>query len=120
MGTTGSRCHSLRALIPLMILLCPAGFATRHAINIGVHSYWRILPASSATRIASKCGPILEMVIFVALLEILIAEALDIFSTASPVVKVMLLIIVIQVTIILNLDAIIVFHSLFQNVLRAI
>jgi hypothetical protein len=101
MGITAFRCHSPHAQIPQMTLLCPAGFATSHAINIGVHSYLRILPVSNATRTASRSGPVLEMVIFAAPLEMIMEEGPDMHSRASLVVKVMLL----QDTIIQNSGA---------------
>ena len=54
----------------------------------------------SATRTASRCGLILEMVTFAAPQVLVMGEGQDIFL--SQVVKVMLLIMLIQVTIILN------------------
>ena len=98
--TTGSRCRSPRAQFPLMTLLYPVGFATRHAINIGTHSYWRILPALSATRTASRCGPILEMVIFAAPLEMIMVKGQDIQLRVLLIVKAMLHLILIQFIII--------------------
>jgi len=77
MGTIGSRCRSPRVLIALMTLLCPAGFATRHAISIGVHNHGRIPLGSSAIRIASRSGPILEMAIFAAPLELIMTQEMQ-------------------------------------------
>jgi hypothetical protein len=105
MGTTVSRCHSLRALMPMMILFFQSGFATRNAINIGVHSQAQIQPESTATRTVSRSGPILEMVTSAPPLEMNMAEGLDMLLNASLVVKVMLLIMVIRNTIIRNKDA---------------
>jgi len=98
--TTGSRCHSPLARLLLMILLYPAGFATRHAINITVHNYLRILPALNATRTASRSGPILEMVIFAAPLEMPTTEVQDIQLIVLLIVKAMLHLILIQLIII--------------------
>jgi hypothetical protein len=104
-GIIGSRCPNPRAHMPLMTLLFPAGSATRHVINIGVHSYWLIRLALSATRIASRSGSILEMVIFVAPLVMIMVEGQDMHFQAFLLVRAMLLIMVIQVSIIQNLDA---------------
>jgi hypothetical protein len=98
--TTASRCHSLRALIHLMTLLCTAGSATRSAVNIGVHSYPLILPASSATRTASRSGPIPEMAIFAAPLELIMTQEQDI--RVLLIVRAKLLIMLIQLSIIKN------------------
>jgi hypothetical protein len=78
MGITGSRCLSLHVLLALMILLCIAGFATRPAINIGVHSLPLTQPASCASRTASRSGPVSEMVIFAAPQALIMIEEPDI------------------------------------------
>ena len=101
MGTTGSRFRSLHVLLQPMTLLYKAGSATRHAINIGVHSYWQIQRESSATRTVSRSGPILGMAIFAAPLETIMAEVQDMHFRAFLVVKAMLL----RVYIIQNSDA---------------
>jgi hypothetical protein len=74
---------------------------------------------SSATRTALRSGPILELEIFAAPLEMIMAEEVDILSIASHLVKA-LLIMLIQVTIIQNLDAKNDLQCLIQNVLQAI
>ena len=73
-GTTGSRYRSPHAPILPMTLLCPAGSATPHAINIIVHSYWLIRPEPSATKTALRCGTVLEMAVFAAPLVMIMAE----------------------------------------------
>jgi hypothetical protein len=103
-----------------MILLFPAGSATRNAINIGVLSYWLIRPVLSATKIASRSGPILEMAIFAAPLEVAIAEDEDMHFQAFLLVITMLLIMVIQVSIIQNSDAKYLAYLLIQHVLQVI
>ena len=102
MDTTVSRCHNPRVHLQPMTLLCQNGSATHHAINIGGHSYWRIPLESNATRTASRSGPILEMAIFAAPLEMIMVEEPDMLSIASHVVKAMLLIMAIQVNTIQN------------------
>jgi hypothetical protein len=103
-----------------MTLLFQVGSAIPLAINIGVHNYWRILPGSSATRIASRSGPILEMANIVAPLVVTMAEVQDMHFRALLVVKTMLLIMVIQVTIIQSSVAKFMALLLIQNALQDI
>jgi hypothetical protein len=103
-----------------MALLCPAGSATRNAIYIGVHNYWLIRPALSATRTASRSGPILEMAIFAAPLEVPMAEVEDMHFQTLPDVITMLLIMVIRMSIIQNSGVKFISQLLTQYVLQVI
>jgi hypothetical protein len=99
-----------------MTLLCQAGSAIRHAIDIIVLNYRRIRPVSNATRIVLRSGPVLEMAIYAQLLKTIMAEGQVILLMTSHGVKETL----IRVTIFLNSDARIVLHLLIQNVLQVI
>jgi hypothetical protein len=102
-GIIGSRCLSPHVLLAIMIISCPAGSATRHAINIIVYSYSQIQAGLSATGTALRCGPILEMVIFVTPMELQLPEVQDI--RVFLVVRAMLRSILIPLILIQNLGA---------------
>ena len=86
MATTVSKCQRTPcALVGRWKTSCHSGSVTHHAILSGRHSYLRIQPASSAIKIAHRCGVTVAMGISAPHLEIYTDEALAIIASLELV-----------------------------------